>query len=178
MAGLVCLAAVAQAQCKPAMPGNCSDSDAMALATNLPDAPLPSDAASSRPATPAPHAAPAIGAVERAPKQRAISSTEDQVWRGLVVASHSAAAFDAWSTRNSLSQGHGYERNPLMRPFAGNGSIYAATQAAPVGLDFLSRYMLRRNNSLVRKLWWVPQTAFTAGSIWVGVRNVHVANAH
>lgn len=99
------------------------------------------------------------------------------MWRGLVAVSHSAAVFDAWSTRNSLSQGHGYERNPLMRPFAGNGSIYAATQVAPVGLDFLSRYMLRRNNGLVRKLWWVPQTAFTAGSIWVGVRNVHVANA-
>src|SRR5215471_18582855 len=91
MSGLVCLAAVAQAQCKPAMPGNCSDSDAMVLAANLPDRPLPSDAASSRPAAPAPEAAPAVIAVERTPKQRAISGTEKQIWRSLVVASHSAA---------------------------------------------------------------------------------------
>ena len=77
-----------------------------------------------------------------------------------------------------LSSGHGYERNPLMRPFAGNGSMYAVTQVGPTGLDFLSHRMLRSNNPFMRRMWWVPQTACTAGSIWVGVRNVHVANSN
>jgi hypothetical protein len=146
----------------------------MVLASNLPDA--PSDAAGPRSATAgAAPVMPVIVVERKAPKP--VSERETMAWRGLVVASHSAAVFDAWSTRNSLSQGRGYERNPLMRPFASNGSVYAATQVAPVGLDFLSHYMLRRNNPVVRKLWWVPQTAFTAGSMWVGVRNIHVANS-
>ena len=69
-----------------------------------------------------------------------------------------------------------YERDPLMRPFAGNASIYAMTQITPTGLDFLSRRMLRSNNSVVLRFWWVPQTAFAAGSVWCGVRNLHVAS--
>src|SRR5437588_8731875 len=154
LSGLLCLAAAAQAQCKAdlaATPANCSAPDAVVLASNLPSAPMPADTTAARPANPAPEALPMVAIVQRPPQQRDISDREQHVWRGLVVASHSAGVFDAWSTRNSLSQGRGYERNPLMRPFAGNASIYAATQAAPVGLDFLSRHMLRSNSPVVRK---------------------------
>ena len=169
------LAVAAQAQCKTPLetPGaECSGVEGTVVAMNMPDAPTPQPASD---ATAAP--APTMMVAQRHPATMPeISRSEMQVWRGLVIAQHSAALFDAWSTRNSLSQGHGYERNRLMRPFAGNSSIYGATQVAPTGLDFLSRYLLRSNNGVVRKFWWVPQTAFTAGSVWVGVRNMHVAN--
>ena len=114
--------------------------------------------------------------IKPVPRVREISHRDIQLWRGLTFMQHSAAVFDAWSTRQSLTNG-GYERDPLMRPFAGNASIYAVTQITPTGLDFLSRRMLRSNNNVVRRFWWVPQTAFTAGSLWCGVRNLHVANA-
>ena len=128
----------------------------------------PSSAADPAPA--------AIAVASHGAPVAAITPSQTRTWRSLVLASHAAAVFDAWSTRYSLGQGRGYERDPLMRPFAGNGSIYAATQVAPTGLDFLSHRMMRSNNALLRKAWWVPQTAFTAGSVWVGVRNMHVAS--
>ena len=174
VSGLLCLSLSAGAQCKIDAAANCSAPATALLATNLPDAPAPNDGAGTTNAVVEPAA---MAIAQRTTPKPQISARENLAWRGLMVASHSAAVFDAWSTRNSLSQGRGYERNPLMRPFASNGSIYAATQVAPTGLDFLSRYMLHRSNPVVRKLWWVPQTAFTAGSIWVGTRNVHVANA-
>jgi hypothetical protein len=180
-----CLFVAAAAQAQSAAP--VSPSEPAVLAMNVPDT---SDAPSARrpnpppvlPGAPATDAtiAPtaAIAVASRPAPVAAITPVETRTWRSLVLAAHSAAIFDAWSTRYSLSQGRGYERDPLMRPFAGNGSVYAATQVAPTGLDFLSHRMLRSRNPFLRKTWWIPQTAFTAGSIWVGVRNVHVANGH
>src|SRR5205085_6767783 len=167
------LAVAAQAQCKtPAeTPGaECPGVERTVVAMNMPNAPTPASDATTAPA-------PTMLVAQRHPATMPETSQRElQVWRGLVLAQHSAAVFVAWSTRNSLSMAHGYERNPLLRPFTGNSSFYAATQVAPTGLDFLSRYLLRSNNGVVRKFWWVPQTAFTAGSVWVGVRNMHVAN--
>ena len=93
----------------------------------------------------------------------------------LSLASHGAAAFDAYSTRVSLESGRGYERNPVMKPFAGSGMIYPAAQVLPFGLDYLSRRMMRSNHAVLRHTWWLPQLAATASSTWVGVRNLHVA---
>jgi hypothetical protein len=104
------------------------------------------------------------------------SQREVRIWRGLMVAEHSAAIFDAWTTRNSLDSGNGYERNPLMKPFAGSAAIYPALQVAPVGLDFLSHRMMRSRNSLFRSTWWLPQAASIAASLWCGSRNIQVAN--
>src|SRR5262249_36627708 len=58
-----------------------------------------------------------------------------RIWWGLTAAQHSAATFDAWSTRKSISSGNGYERNPLMKPFADSAAIYPVIQVVPLGLD-------------------------------------------
>jgi hypothetical protein len=136
----------------------------------LPSAPMPQPVATTN------NVLPATTAVIATATRREVSHREIMMWRGLTVATHAAAAFDAWSTRRSLSSGNGYERNPLMKPFANSAAIYPATQVAPLALDFVSRRMLRSENPVLRKLWWMPQTFSTAASIWVGVRNVHVAN--
>ena len=97
-------------------------------------------------------------------------------WQLLLVGQHAAAVFDAWSTRQALSSGNGYERDPLMKPFANSATIYPATQVAPVLFDFLGHRMMRSHNLYLRRTWWLPQAASFAGSIWCGSRNLRVAN--
>ncbi len=46
-------------------------------------------------------------------------------WYALAVTGHGAAAFDAYSTRLALSGNYGTESNPLLRPFAHSGALYA-----------------------------------------------------
>ena len=108
------------------------------------------------------------------PKEK---SAEDRkrVWMTLVALQHGSAAFDAWSTRQALLSGNGYERDPLAKPFAGSAAIYPALQILPVGLDYLSKRMMRSPNVMVRRLWWIPQTVSTTGFVWSGARNLHVA---
>jgi hypothetical protein len=98
------------------------------------------------------------------------------MWYSLSIAGHSAAGFDAWSTRRAVSSGRGHEANPLFKPFAGNGSIYAATQVGPTVFDYLGKRMMQSRRSWVRRMWWVPQLAGTAASLWSGAHNLHVAN--
>ena len=99
----------------------------------------------------------------------------NRVWMTLVALQHGSAAFDAWSTRQALLSGNGYERDPLAKPFASSAAIYPALQILPVGLDYLSKRMMRSPNAMVRRLWWIPQTVSTAGFLWSGARNMHVA---
>jgi hypothetical protein len=97
-------------------------------------------------------------------------------WQILLVGQHAAAVFDAWSTRQALASGNGYERDPLIKPFANSATIYPATQFAPVLFDFLGHKMMRSHNPYLRRAWWLPQAASFAGSIWCGSRNLRVAN--
>ena len=99
-----------------------------------------------------------------------------RTWWVLTAAQHGAATFDAWSTRQSITSGRGYERNPLMKPFADSAAIYPVIQVLPLGLDYLSRRMAQSRHSALRKTWWVPQTIATAGFVWSGVRNLRVAS--
>lgn len=66
-------------------------------------------------------------------------------WLALSIAEHSAATFDAWSTRRSISTGQYEELNPTLRPFARNSSIYAAIQYGRV-----ARKRLVQHGSLTR----------------------------
>lgn len=97
-------------------------------------------------------------------------------WVVLTALQHGSATFDAWSTRQSLASGNGYERNPLLKPFANSAAIYPAIQLAPLGADWISWRMARSSKPFMRKMWWLPQSVATAGFIWSGVRNLHVAN--
>jgi hypothetical protein len=94
-----------------------------------------------------------------------------KIWYGLVAAGHSAAVFDAWTTRRAISGGYGVEGDPLQRPFANSGAIYASTQVCPLLMDLLGRRMMRSNHAWMRKSWWVPQAAGATVSLGAGIHN-------
>ena len=119
-------------------------------------------------------AQPVVRAQTSKPNETA-SKSPKRAWLALVALQHGSAAFDAWSTRQSILSGHGYERDPLIKPFADSAAIYPALQVLPIGLDYLSNRMMRSSNGMVRRLWWVPQTVSTVGFVWSGARNLHVA---
>jgi hypothetical protein len=98
-----------------------------------------------------------------------------RAWFALLIVQHGAAAFDAYSTRDAISHG-AVENDPLMRPFANSPAMYAASQMGPLVLDLVARRMQRSNNSLLRRMWWLPQSAATVSFVFCGVHNLHVAN--
>jgi hypothetical protein len=100
------------------------------------------------------------------------SKTERRMWYALSFVGSGAAAFDAWSTRRAISGNYAVEANPLLRPFAHSGAMYAATQVSPLMMDFLGKKMMVSNNKMVRKMWWLPQVAGSGVSIAAGVHNV------
>lgn len=96
-------------------------------------------------------------------------------WLALTLMQHGAATFDAYTTRQAI--GHGaVEDDPMMRPFAHSGVIYAAIQVGPVLLDYVARRMQHSEYGMVRRMWFVPQTASTASFLISGVHNFGVAS--
>jgi hypothetical protein len=128
-----------------------------------------------RPILAAPAVAPPIKLRKQA-EMPVITQGQNRAWLAMTAFQHSAAAFDAWSTRVSITSGRGKELNPLMRPFAGSGAIYGAIQVAPLATDFWGRRLMQSKNSTFRKLWWLPQAAATAGFMFSGANNLRVAN--
>jgi hypothetical protein len=111
-----------------------------------------------------------------APERSAENGADHKrLWLALTAAQHGSAVFDAWSTRAALESGRGYERDPLLTPFAGSNAIYPALQVLPLGLDYVSRRMMNSSHPWLRKTWWVPQSISTAGFLWSGSRNLRVA---
>lgn len=94
----------------------------------------------------------------------------NRLWFTLSVAEHSAAGFDAWSTRKAVSEGRA-EADPMMRPFAHSAAIYGAIQVVPFGLDYIASRM-HRSAGWTRRVWWVPQTLATATYLFSGSYNV------
>lgn len=99
-----------------------------------------------------------------------------RLWLALSAAQHSAAGFDAWSTRRSIQSGNGHEANPLVAPFANSAAVYPALQIVPLGFDFLARRMIRSSHRPIRQMWWLPQAACTSISVWSGIHNLNIAN--
>ena len=97
-----------------------------------------------------------------------------RIWIALAIAQHSSATFDAWTTRRVISSGAGHETDPLLRPFAGNDSLYAVIQVAPVALEYLSWHMMHSDHPWERRTWWMPQAAGAAMSFASGVHNLGV----
>lgn len=103
---------------------------------------------------------------------RAENRRQQMLWKGLAIASSGAATFDAWSTRRAITTAGAVELNPLLRPFAGNASLYAAIQVGPALMDFAGKKMMYSRHSWVRHVWWVPQTASYFSSILCGAHNL------
>jgi hypothetical protein len=85
-------------------------------------------------------------------KQIGITSAEAypsrKTWLALGIAEHSAAFFDAYSTRRAVSRG-AVEADPMMRPFAHSPAIYVAIQVGPVLLDLVSHRMQHSETGFV-----------------------------
>ena len=131
-----------------------------------------SSSVSAEPFLPGPGIQPAVppkaairGVRYEAPKQKL-------AWIGLSAAGHSAAGFDAYSTRRAISGGYGTESNPLLRPFAHSGTLYVATQVNPAVMDFVGHKMMTNRRPWVRKMWWVPQAAGAGFSFAAGMHNM------
>src|ERR1700751_3145538 len=92
-------------------------------------------------------------------------------WLALAMVQHGAATFDAYSTRQAIGRG-AVEGDPLMRPFAHSGAIYAAIQVGPLLLDYVARRMQHSEYGRVRRMWFVPQWASTAVFLISGVHNL------
>jgi hypothetical protein len=113
-----------------------------------------------------------------APMRDGSERWRNREWMALSIAAHGTAAFDAWSTRHVLSSmPNAEEANPLLRPFAGNSSMYVAVQVAPTVLDFVSRKMMNSDHAWMRHTWWVPQAASAVVSFTSGVHNLGVYNS-
>jgi hypothetical protein len=97
---------------------------------------------------------------------------KQMAWKGLAIATSGAATFDAWSTRRAISKAGAVELNPMLRPFAGNSSLYAAIQVGPALMDFAGKKMMYSRYSWVRHMWWVPQSASFVSSIFCGAHNL------
>lgn len=97
-----------------------------------------------------------------------------KIWYGLMAVGHGTAAFDAWTTRRAVSGGYGVEGDPLQRPFAHSGAIYATTQVCPLVMDYLGRRMMRSSHPLLRRFWWLPQSASAGVSLGAGIHNYSV----
>ena len=153
--------------------------------SKLPDTPTPNLSAAAGTDADAFSSSPAMGitpgseSLLNAPIKPAVirpveSPRQRKIWYALMATGHSAAAFDAWSTRRAVSGGYGTESDPLMRPFAHSGAIYAATQVSPAVMDYLGQRMMVSNHGFMRRLWWLPQVAGAGFSFGAGVHNYRV----
>ncbi len=146
----------------------------VAKANVLPPAP----SASSVPGSPFTlSGAPTIAFIEpvrrnNKPKEFSEPAASKRVWLALAIAQHSAASFDAWTTRRKLQSGRYRENNPLLKPFAGNSSLYAAVQTTPLAFDFVSNRMRKSDRRWLRRLWWVPQVVQTGTHLTCGAMNL------
>ena len=120
---------------------------------------------------PSPEAAAFIASTPAVLNARREEERRRHMWLALSIAQSGAATFDAWSTRRVVSRG-GQELNPMLRPFAGNASIYAAVQVTPLLLDYVSHRMMTSEHGWARHTWWMPQAIGTALSIAGGAYNL------
>jgi hypothetical protein len=99
---------------------------------------------------------------------------DNRKWLTLGAAAHSAATFDAWTTRHAITTAGAQEQDPLFKPFAGNASLYLAIQAGPALMDYFGKKMMYARHSWLRHMWWVPQSASVFGSLFCGAHNLGV----
>jgi hypothetical protein len=96
---------------------------------------------------------------------------QQKLWYTFMAVGHSAAAFDAYTTRRAISGNYGTEGNPLLRPFSHSNAIYAATQVSPAVMDYVGRRMMTSSHPTLRRFWWIPQVAGAGFSVGAGMHN-------
>ena len=157
--------------------------DANASVTDSESQPVTEASAAALPDAPAPTVeAPANAAFIMAKPSKPMTVTvgellkenhrNQMIWRGLAIASSGAATFDAWSTRHAITTQGAQELDPLLKPFAGNASLYLAIQVGPAIMDLAARKMMYSRHGWVRHMWWAPQTASIVSSLFCGAHNL------
>ena len=139
---------------------------------SLPDAVTPASAADASVPLALILAKPSKPATVSVDELRAENRRKQLLWKGLVIASSGAATFDAWSTRRAITGSGAQELDPMLRPFAGNASLYAAIQVGPILMDYAGKKMMYSRHSWVRRMWWAPQTASFVSSLFCGAHNL------
>ncbi len=162
---------VPEAQAIPALQTQPVPSARVVLVSSLAAAPPTVLPPSAEPASPSAAIRPVITPVVR-PSERKPPAAGQRTWLALSITLHSSAAFDAWTTRRRIGSGLYHETNPLLKPFANNGSLYAVTQATPAVLDLVGNRMRKSQRTWVRRLWWAPQTMQAATHFFCGARNL------
>jgi hypothetical protein len=81
----------------------------------------------------------------------------------LTAAGEAFAMLDSHSTRIVLSH-HGRELDPLQRPFASSGALYAEQAAWSLGLGYLGWRMHHSHNRVAQRFWWLPQMVQLEGN--------------
>ena len=137
----------------------------------LPDAPAPMLTSLKSPA-PMAFIKPGKSMTVSVEQLRAENRRRELMWTGLTIATSGAATFDAFTTRRAITNSGAVELNPLLRPFAGNASLYAAIQVGPALLDFAGKKMMYSRHSWVRRMWWAPQSASFVTSLFCGAHNL------
>lgn len=187
--------------CCPVVPGNpaqiavkATNSEVIATASHIPaeeaapvkpDAPVPKAAVSATSANGSElmstgdsgfsEMEPGYEAPIRPPTTNAYETArEREIWFGLMIVDHGTAGFDAWTTRRAIGGRYGVEGDPLERPFARSGAIYATTQVTPLIMDYVGYRMMRSRHTWIRKAWWVPQAASASVSLGAGLHNYSV----
>jgi hypothetical protein len=71
----------------------------------------------------------------------------------------SAIAYDYTQTRLNMLTPDGVEHDALMRPFVHNSGTLAVEGAAEILLaGYVAEKMKHSRHSVIRKVWWLPQT--------------------
>ena len=132
----------------------------------------PAEAPAVIPATPA--ATPVQSVADQAAQQARADHRRRQVWLVLSAVQFDTAEFDAAMTRRVISSGVGQELNPLLRPFAGNASLYFVAQVMPTLLDYAGHRLMTNQRGWARRTWWIPQTVGAIATFAGGVHNIGV----
>ena len=142
------------------------------VTSSLPDAPLPKEEAEASSSSITAAADPLLKTPVKPAARGSYETARDRkIWYGLVALGHSAAVFDAYSTRRAISGNYGVEADPVMRPFANSNALYFATQVTPTILDFVGHRMMTSEHPWMRRVWWVPQVAGSSLSLGAGIHN-------
>lgn len=140
-----------------------ASAQAMASSASSPAVGRPATAAAIRGGPPTPARLIAADRYGMSPGQR-------RAWLMLGIAQHGAAFFDAKTTRDAMRNHQ--ELDPLLRPFAHSAALYPVMQVAPTGLDWLAVRLAASRHRWLRRIWWLPQAAATAGFLWSATHNL------
>jgi hypothetical protein len=105
---------------------------------------------------------------ETGKKQNAIvSMLKDRPVMMLMGVDVAAKTMDYRQTERDFMLGGFHEQNPVLRPMLGHpAAMYAYGAAYAMGAAWVGHKMRSSHFSVVRKLWWLPETFSIEQNVW------------